>query len=696
MIPPLLSFILSSMNMNGNIYGISNINYSDPIMFSTEYSKINATSEFFDVYSPPITSRYAMVYWTMMKPVPLPDNIVKRFDNKNIAIVGYEVDQVFRYENGREQSVPITWAYNHHYEAYLKNSDSAFEKVDDNYVPDNDNGQYNHGTRKLFILNSSFTNNVQFFSEANGGEFRSSFHGYPNGYAQLLKSPKYFNIQPMQIDTRNRSPEYMNDPVFHPGIMPVNSAAPEHAKYSGLLECPCTTRINKTIHYNYNYLIKNSCDSVISNVTECSILSPNVSKEISSHDIPYGCSFKDGITYLNSYHSDIPCGSNEDYIGYLNDSVTHITTSVYYNASEHLIHITMTGPSDVWYGVAFNATEMKDEPYSIIVDGTGNVFEHKLGNHGPGIRLNNTLTIINNDVINGTRTMHLNRRATGYYNFDKVYTDTNMLTAVGSGPTFAYHKLKTTNTLSIRSVTGYTCICNDGKIGKINGIRFQKNCMPEPHGDLIRQHNPSCFIETYQGGLSCCHHNWVLLDANQTQPEHEMTYYLKFRFWFQNYTNQRDLVRAYYETEAFSGEYDIPKCPEGIPPEECIHSITAHWQVKDMVDPKYIGNSSGFELIYAGPHCHAPMCLGMELYNADTGNILCHVDGILGSGNANITFDEKDYLKLNPCLWGQDRGLLTPEFLKWDTNLTSIKRCNNTNAHYGEMASWQMRGVVVN
>jgi hypothetical protein len=696
MIPPLLSFILSSMNMNGNIYGISNINYSDPILFSTEYSKINATSEFFDIYSPPITSRYAMVYWTMMKQVPLPDNIVKRFDNKNIAIVGYEVDQVFRYENGKEQSVPITWAYNHHYEAYLKNSDSAFEKVDDKYVPGNDKGQYNHGTRKLFILNSSFTNDVQFFSEANGGEFRASFHGYPNGYAQLLNSPKYFNIQPMQIDTRNRSPEYMNDPVFHPGILPVNSAAPEQAQYSGLLECPCTTRINKTIHYNYNYLIKNSCDSVISNVTECSMLSPNVSKQISSHDIPYGCSFKDGITYLNSYHSDIPCGSNEDYIGYLNDSVTRMTTSVYYNASEQLIHITMTGPSDVWYGVAFNATEMKDEPYSIIVDGTGNVFEQKLGNHGPGIRLNNTLTIINNDVINGTRTVHLNRKATGYYNFDKVYTDTNMLTAVGSGPIFAYHKLKTTNTLSIRSVAGYTCICNDGKIGKINGIRFQKNCMPEPRGDLIRQHNPSCFIETYQGGLSCCHHNWVLLDANQTQPEHEMTYYLKFRFWFQNYTNQRDLVRAYYETEAFSGEYDVPKCPEGIPPEECIHSITAHWQVKDMVDHKYIGKSSGFELIYAGPHCHAPMCIDIELYNSDTGNILCHVDGILGSGNANITFDEKDYLKLNPCLWGQDRGLLTPEFLKWDTNLTSIKRSNNTNAHYGDMASWQMRGVVVN
>ena len=63
------------------------------------------------MYSPPISTRYGQVYWTMMDKVPLPDAIVKRFDNKPIAIMGYEEDQVFA--NGT--SVPINWAYNHHY-----------------------------------------------------------------------------------------------------------------------------------------------------------------------------------------------------------------------------------------------------------------------------------------------------------------------------------------------------------------------------------------------------------------------------------------------------------------------------------------------------------------------------------------------------------------------------------------------------
>ena len=55
-----------------------------------------------------------------------------------------------------------------------------------------------------------------------------------------------FRIQPMQIDTRNRDPKYINDTVFRSSILPKSSAAPFNASYSGLLECPCTTRINKT------------------------------------------------------------------------------------------------------------------------------------------------------------------------------------------------------------------------------------------------------------------------------------------------------------------------------------------------------------------------------------------------------------------------------------------------------------------
>ena len=60
-------------------------------------------------------------------------------------------------------------------------------------------------------------------------------------------------------------------------------------------------------------------------------------------------------------------------------------------------------------------------------------------------------------------------------------------------------------------------------------------------------------------------------------------------------------------------------------------------------------------------------------------------------------FDELGYLDLPPCLWGSPNdGLISPEYLSYDTNLLSIKKNNNTYAHFGEMASWQMRGILAN
>jgi hypothetical protein len=105
-------------------------------------------------------------------------------------------------------------------------------------------------------------------------------------------------------------------------------------------------------------------------------------------------------------------------------------------------------------------------------------------------------------------------------------------------------------------------------------------------------------------------------------------------------------------------------------------------------------DEAGIQLIYAGPHCHAPSCLSMELYNADTGRRLCSVTAIYGESH-NV-FDEKDFLALPPCLWGNpDEGLEEPILLPLNTSLLSIKRNNNTLPHTGEMAFWQMRGVVV-
>ena len=66
----------------------------------------------------------------MMDPVPLDKDLVERFDDKTMAVVGYETDQVFKTPAG-DQSVPITWAYNHHFVAYLQGKMSELRELDE-------------------------------------------------------------------------------------------------------------------------------------------------------------------------------------------------------------------------------------------------------------------------------------------------------------------------------------------------------------------------------------------------------------------------------------------------------------------------------------------------------------------------------------------------------------------------------------
>ena len=77
--------------------------------------------------------------------------------------------------------------------------------------------------------------------------------------------------------------------------------------------------------------------------------------------------------------------------------------------------------------------------------------------------------------------------------------------------------------------------------------------------------------------------------------------------------------------------------------------------------------------------------------------ILCHQAPVYGNGTgANSVagiYDEAGYLALPPCLWGGDEGLKPSVHLPPNTPLVSVKKNVNTHAgHFGEMASWQMRG----
>jgi len=400
--------------------------------------------------------------------------------------------------------------------------------------------------------------------------------------------------------------------------------------------------------------------------------------------------------------------------------------------------ITVSGPADVWFGVGLDARLMCDKPYAIIINSEG-VLEQKLGTcgdegcHCPGTRLSSSVVVRSNTVIGGIRTVVMTRPFKGltkdHYSFDLKKDQTmHLITAIGHTQTFAHHKAHGPAEITLTATGTATCICDSGSAGSLcdtdgNDCKyFTKNCVPEPGGDLSTQANPTCDSRTYVGGLQCCGHRRIMLDADQPVRPELLRYHLKFRFWFQEYrasdpttgrNTHADLPRIYYQTEAWAGEYDVPpafakpgepvpgypgwpagrltpgttctgSCPDGFDC-ECVHTITAHWKVSNM------------RLIYAGGHCHAPSCISIELYRNDTGipKLLCRQVPKYGQGNVEEDkFDEAGYLALPPCLWGEDAGLEPSEFLPADTPMFSIKKNRNTHTgHFGEMASWQMRGV---
>jgi len=728
-------------NMNG-LYTISNPNTAATNEFNSDYNSFSDV-EYFEVYSPPISTKYSEVYWTMMDPVPMDKDLVARFQGKTMAIVGYETDQVIVTEGQHDVSVPITHAYNHHFEAYLSGSLSEMRKVEgEEAVAAMDRGMNNHGAPAFFhtfrredIGDPNADSDVptsQFFSEGNGGEFRKSFHGYPKGFAQFIESPTTFHIQPMQIDTKNR---HYNGSDFRADLLPKASAAPADAAYSGLLECPCTDRIEKTIEVEYTTQSQGSCATTVGNATECFVAASKVqngkvdaNSTVTSTDLPSDCSlvkYENGTTiaFFNEASSKAACGGGQMFTGSYEATTALTKTQVRLNAkvTGGEASITISGPATKWFAVAFGTPNfaMADKPWTVVVDGKGNVEERKLGDHDPGQVLSSSVRVTSNTVVDGERTVVMSREFKGktpdHFTFDASNSEISVITASGTGPSYAYHgpKQRTGGKIQLSGVDVPTCVCNAGVKGAINGIPFHKNCLPEPRGDLVQQKNPTCWIETYQGGLSCCHHQNILLDRDQTPPEELLTYHMKFRFYFQPYTaasadapaSHQNLLRMYYQTEANAGEYDVPKCEEGTPSSMCTHEITAHFTVADMAQKcdirknpgcwgeDYDKNHQGINLIYAGGHCHAPSCISMELFHADTGKLLCaHYPTY---GQTHQVFDELGYLAIPPCIWGtEEEGLIAPVFLPFNANLTSIKRNNNTYAHYGEMASWQMRGIL--
>ena len=124
-------------NMNGG-YELSATPNGRADLFPTNYSDYPGDVFSFDVLSPVISTLCkssaadssatrelshtrtrrtpparadSQVFWDGLDPVDLPADIVERFDGKGMAIVGFELDQVYELPNGEYASLPMTVAY---------------------------------------------------------------------------------------------------------------------------------------------------------------------------------------------------------------------------------------------------------------------------------------------------------------------------------------------------------------------------------------------------------------------------------------------------------------------------------------------------------------------------------------------------------------------------------------------------------
>lgn len=806
----LVRFVLSQDSMNGL--------YPPPINALPSF-KVQHRGRYFELLSHPVSYQYSEVFWKPQPAIPLPPDVVAEFANRSISITGFEVDVLRLNATGGLESVPAYEAYNHHYCCTLLGAQAKMV----NMGPPGELGFRGFGVHEPEMMprprpgafgDDSWIPTAHNFWQGNGGEYRKSFKYLPTGFGQMISSPNEWVLQPMLINTKN--PDGSGN---RGGPLPRNSQAPPGANYSGLLECPCTTRTTK-VFSQYKTLSSGSCGNTsVTEAVECfrsinsSLGAPVSQSVIDNTAFPPGCfavALQHGYAayFNNNSASTIPCGMGSGLIRAVGSEQGESLLSLDLDENTGNITINMTGPAEVWFGVGFGATSMSDLPYTIVIDGNGVVQERNLADHDAGSVLPPSVEIISSsvgssDIHNALRKDHygwptkessspskemcantcssnawckawtyrsprlvpplhynylpgvciirgglsnqagtragfktdtsvdgvwsaekgalmrsvvMRRSLVGldsrYYSFNATATGISFINAVGNSAEFAYHgSTRGGYTLMLLEVGRPLCLCRgSGDAGTINGIQFSQNCLPYPGSTVLRDHNPSCSLETYNGGTMCCSHGTFLLDADQEVPAPVDTVYMKFRFYYEDpsvYPNYENAFFVFRQTEANHGEYDVVKCPEGTPPSDCIHTVTGHLQIKDVISPctsrsqVMCAPSNGpwpqsqyIQFLHISPHCHAPACISMEIINADTNETICKIEPIFGNSTTQI-MNEAGYLYgIPPCVWGyQEEGLLPPPIVSLDTNITLIKKANATYTHYGVMGHWQMRAA---
>jgi hypothetical protein len=209
-------------------------------------------------------------------------------------------------------------------------------------------------------------------------------------------------------------------------------------------------------------------EGVIMSATECFNAAQKVgvsgnvdTVEGTNLSLPAGCSLsvddKSGAPKTRVFFNKAPvataakCGAGVNRTMANGTSLVNVQLNV--DAATDKATITLTGPSDAWFGWAPNAQAMKDEPWAVIVEATngGQVSERKLKDQSGGTVLKPSVTVVSSAIHGALRTVVLTRPLKGltadHYTFSVADTMLPFINAVGSGQALRTIKTRTSTNL---------------------------------------------------------------------------------------------------------------------------------------------------------------------------------------------------------------------------------------------------------
>jgi hypothetical protein len=243
----------------------------------------------------------------------------------------------------------------------------------------------------------------------------------------------------------------------------------------------------------------------------------------------------------------------------------------------------------------------------------------------------------------------------------------------------------------------FECPCTshtkiDAANGTVNGLKVRNfTCSQQ----LIDQGNSGCSLETYKGGYRCCENNFFL-SADIPGPDVPATVFqAKYTFSYidEDVVEEARPVALTSCCDATGDltvggnlEYSVPQCAPGTAPEFCEYVLSTVQKLDHgrgvKVDPEEV-----IELVHAWGHQHVGG-LGMELYNEQTGQLLCRTAPKYGSGF--LPGDEDGYVVgIPPCVWGSP-PLAPPPRLRRKDLVRTVARYNSTQERHGVMSLWIM------